>query len=204
MGCDIHLYTEIKRHVNDTDMWVNADYWSINPYYKYCDEEDKKWEKELEVVSIYQGRNYELFDILAGVRGSGLNKISAPKGLPVDVCDIVKAESDRWGSDGHSHSYFTLKELIDYLKNNPFSDEAGYLTKEDANLLDTKNILPNDYYFYGENGDFVVYRRWNKPNIITPIIKKLQKRYQEIQYTHVSNQTSVEQEKIRIVFWFDN
>ena len=203
MGCDIHLYTEIKRHVNDTDMWVNADHWSINPYYKYCDEEDKKWEKELEVVSIYQGRNYELFDILAGVRGYGHDKISVPKGLPVDVCDVVKAESDRWGSDGHSHSYFTLKEMIDYLKKNPFSDEGGYITKEDANLLDTKNILPNDWS-YGEDRDFVVYRRWNKPNIITPIIKKLQKRYQEIQYTHVSNQTSVEQEKIRIVFWFDN
>ena len=119
------------------------------------------------------------------------------------VCDVVKAESDRWGSDGHSHSYFTLKEMIDYLKKNPFSDEGGYITKEDANLLDTKNILPKNWSYY-ETDDFVVYRRWNKLNLITSIIIKLQKRYEEIRYTHVDYQTSVEQEKIRIVFWFDN
>jgi hypothetical protein len=37
-----------------------------------------------------------------------------PKGLPPDVSPLVKQESDGWGEDGHSHSYFTLKELKDY------------------------------------------------------------------------------------------
>jgi hypothetical protein len=35
------------------------------------------------------------------------------KGLPVDVTTEVCDISDDWGVDGHSHSYLTVKELID-------------------------------------------------------------------------------------------
>jgi hypothetical protein len=34
--------------------------------------------------------------------------------LPKDVSSQVKTESDGWGSDGHSHSWFTLAELEAY------------------------------------------------------------------------------------------
>ncbi len=37
-----------------------------------------------------------------------------PKGLPDNVSIEVKTESDEWGIDGHSHSFLTLKELLDY------------------------------------------------------------------------------------------
>ena len=64
MGCDIHIYTESLRRVNNVETWVNVDNWRINPY--FGDEE-----KEYTVCEIYQGRNYELFSFLAGVRNYG-------------------------------------------------------------------------------------------------------------------------------------
>lgn len=72
----------------------------------------------------YEGRNYNLFAILADVRngrgfagvktGEGFRPIAAPRGLPADVSATVKARSDRWGGDGHSHSWFTVAELDAY------------------------------------------------------------------------------------------
>ena len=64
MGCDIHLFSEKKKTVNDKEVWVNADYWTINPYFG-----TDKTEQELDIVSIYNNRNYDLFNLLAGVRG---------------------------------------------------------------------------------------------------------------------------------------
>lgn len=114
MGCDIHLYVERK---DDTGQWVTADTW----------EQDEYGEDRLSVRydnRYYTGRNYNLFAMLADVRngfgfaGTPINKpvvpLAAPRGLPEDVTEPVKAESDRWGVDGHSHSWFTVAELMAY------------------------------------------------------------------------------------------
>ena len=62
----------------------------------------------------YVGRNYRLFGALAGVRDYNMDIISDfAKGLPVDVSTEVCAISDEWDIDGHTHSYLTVKELID-------------------------------------------------------------------------------------------
>lgn len=115
MGCDIHCYVE-KR---DGSKWVSADRWEP------CEYEPDSGRKTVPYGSrIYSGRNYDLFGILADVRngrgfagirtGAGFNPISEPKGLPVDVSPEVKAESEGWGCDGHSHSWLTLSELLAY------------------------------------------------------------------------------------------
>lgn len=72
----------------------------------------------------YDGRNYDLFAILANVRngrgfagiktGAGFVPVAMPKGLPDDVSHYVKARSDSWGVDGHSHSHHTLADLLAY------------------------------------------------------------------------------------------
>lgn len=121
MGCDIHCYAEEKSTIKGIEKWRFASHLKMNHYY---DPENPEGEKKYELVDIYDGRNYSLFAILAGVRnGSGfagcdtgdpVKPISEPKGLPSDVSDILKKESDSWDSDGHSHSYFTLKELKDF------------------------------------------------------------------------------------------
>lgn len=114
MGCDIHMYVE--RKVNG--LWVSAIERERNEYYDRYPESEREWS----TPDFYDGRNYDLFAILANVRngrgfagiptGSGFKPIAMPRGLPDDVSSEVKAESDYWGSDGHSHSYLTVAEIL--------------------------------------------------------------------------------------------
>jgi len=112
MGCDIHLYQEQKID----GQWKSTDVWS-----------DKYKEGRLSVAyddMAYHDRNYNLFAILADVRNgrgcagiktsAGFNPIAQPKGLPGDISEQVRAESDIWNVDGHSHSWLTLREILDY------------------------------------------------------------------------------------------
>jgi hypothetical protein len=108
MGCDIHIYTEAKYIVNGVTKWHNIDNWRLNRYYGTDDNES-----EYNISPVYWGRNYELFAVLANVRGYYSDDVYT-KGLPDDVSDVVKNESDRLGVDGHSHSWYTLKELYEY------------------------------------------------------------------------------------------
>jgi hypothetical protein len=84
MGCDIHSYAE-KR--------VNGK-WELIPF------EPFDW------------RNYGMYGFLADVRNySDVPPLAKPRGLPDDVSADVKAESDHWDCDGHSHSWLSVGEL---------------------------------------------------------------------------------------------
>lgn len=61
----------------------------------------------------YDGRNYELFGVLAGVRSKEFNPIDYPRGLPEDVTEEIKNEHQEWDVDAHSATYYTLDELLD-------------------------------------------------------------------------------------------
>jgi len=73
---------------------------------------------------VWDGRNYDLFAILANVRnghgfagietGMGFKPIAMPRELPPDVSAYVKGRSDSWDCDGHSHSYHALTDLLAY------------------------------------------------------------------------------------------
>jgi len=108
MGCDIHF--RVERYKGGA--WVSVDKWTKDdgdiPYVSWRDE-------------YYSVRSYGLFAILADVRNSqslicegerAVTPIDKPRGLPEDVCRLIKQESDSWGSDGHSHSWLTLDELL--------------------------------------------------------------------------------------------
>ena len=132
MGCDIHLFAEVKKKKIFIDWltfwkpkeWVSIDKWTKNKYYE---EGNDDGEQEYEIARdnrFYSGgRNYNLFCALCGVRSHSFrdspNCISEPKGLPNDVSQEVKEQSEIYGSDGHSHSWNTLKELRDF-------DWSGY------------------------------------------------------------------------------
>lgn len=117
MGCDIHLYVERR----EDGKWVSADKWEPDTYVEEGEEPRLCVQYE---QRFYRGRNYDLFAILANVRngrgfagcdtGDGFVPIAEPRGLPDDCCEQVRAESDSWGCDGHSHSHFTLAELFAY------------------------------------------------------------------------------------------
>jgi hypothetical protein len=113
MGCDIHFYVETQQ---PNGIWKSADTW-VDEYQdgELCVPYDSAY---------YNDRNYDLFAILADVRngrgfagvetGDGFNPISAPKGLPSDCSPQVKASAERWGCNGHSHSWLTVSELLAY------------------------------------------------------------------------------------------
>lgn len=115
MGCDIHVYMEVKSSVSGVMQWRCADRFSLNRYYK------EEGEAQYEVDNIYNTRNYALFSALADVRsglvasrGDVIPIFSEPRGLPEDINQIIANENMRWGGDGHSHSHATLQELYDY------------------------------------------------------------------------------------------
>lgn len=111
MGCDIHLFIETK---TPEGTWKTT----TEPVIEYAGTEDEYTSLPQE----FDGRNYGLFAILAGVRngrgfagvdiGDPTEPIAEPRGLPDDASDTYTAEVERWGVDGHSHSHFTLSELL--------------------------------------------------------------------------------------------
>lgn len=119
MGCDIHLYVE--KRVDGK--WVSADEWfedgpgTLSVY---------KWGPGLTRLAgpMYSDRNYDLFAMLANVRnghgfagvdtGNGFVPIHDQRGLPDDVSENVFKSWKDWDSDGHSTSWATVKELLEY------------------------------------------------------------------------------------------
>lgn len=90
MGCDIHLVLEQKHN----GRWVGID--TFNGHTdrftgKYCS-------------PVARERNYDRFAALAGVRGDG----PEPLGVPQDASETTRLLVDKWGSDGHSHSWLPI------------------------------------------------------------------------------------------------
>lgn len=122
MGCDIHLFGEKKVTKKwyrfwKKSLWVSVDKYTPNPDYG-----SDPYEPKLKIAyadRIYTGgRSYNIFCALAGVRSWHFSDspriISEPKGMPNDCCPEIKEECKRWGSDGHSHSWLTLRELQEF------------------------------------------------------------------------------------------
>lgn len=96
MGCDIRDVVQVKLN----NEWTTVDH------------------------KIFNGRNYQLFSLLAGVRGT-LEPISEPKGLPegFEINNLNQHNYQNyliWLGE-HNFSYYTLKELKKYLKNTIYS-----------------------------------------------------------------------------------
>lgn len=196
MGCDIHLFTERKRSINNEQKWVNIDNWKVNPYYE---ENNEDGERKYNVNSAYRHRNYALFSILADVRNNGANKpIAEPKGLPEDVSDVVKAESEYWGVDGHSHSFFTMKELYDYYKKNQIVKYSGFVDEVGIKEIEAGE-MPN-WWCKGSTQTNLVWKEWQQENyVLKSFIEALEKHFESEYY-----RKDEDAEKFRIVFWFDN
>ena len=205
MGCDIHVCCERKNYKGE---WINCDYFKLNPCYD-CDGEDEEIEKWW-IVPIFDDRNYSLFATLADVRNNGYIKpISEPRGLPSDVHYITKQLAESWGSDGHSHSYYTLKELMDYISQAPTITYGGMISDEQANDLDKYNIYPTSWYL-STNMKCYTYRTWTVPDDNVPLlVEAMKKRCGEENYIFewrkdYEERIKKEADNFRIVFWFDN
>jgi hypothetical protein len=123
MGADIHLYVERKlkngdwAFVRDLNETINGE--GLRPWGGGA-------QRAAGGFWTLSGRNYNLFSLLAGVRGDG----PEAKGLPGDVSDYLEEEADVYGSDGHSHSWSTPLELMEaYIASQQAYDEGAPLDK---------------------------------------------------------------------------
>ena len=82
MGCDIHIYAEVK--IGGT--WHH--YGEVE-----CD------------------RDYELFEKIAGVRGDVSESIAEPRGVPEDATFMTRLHETREGEDAHTKTWLTASEI---------------------------------------------------------------------------------------------
>lgn len=208
MGCDIHNHIEYLKTINGESKWICGDYFMVNPYYEEGIDNE---EKPFDLVGFCNNRNYGLFSILAGVRNYSDNKpIAEPKGSPKDLSKEVKEDIEYWGVDGHSHSYFTLKELLDYQKQQPQLKRSGFISPENAKALDEKGIEPECWCQFTTENNWV-WREWTtRDDSLDHLIAEIKKRADELYiiYDFLWEQNPEEaykqSDKIRLVFWFDN
>lgn len=103
MGCDMHAYIAVKNLDDEV---------AYRTLGLYTSDDDGG----LELCKVYVGRDYLLFGLLTGgvVRGDipdDVPQMPSPRGnWPYTPRNIMK-ERQCYGIDGHSDTYFTLKEL---------------------------------------------------------------------------------------------
>lgn len=207
MGCDIHICTEVQKHVNNELCWCNADCFKYNKYYD--ESAPDEGERKLEIAPIFANRDYTLFSILADVRNYSNNvPVCKPKGIPEDCSKVTRKEIDFWGVDGHSHSYLTLRELFEYLETHPTVKFSGMISKEQAEDLDKYGIKPNSWC-QSTNMPGYVFREWTERNtVLDPLIKGIKEKLCDEFWIFDDGERESEirraMDKVRIVFWFDN
>ena len=111
MGCDIHLYVEVReqdRWLFDENIRLVRNYFLflfLNPH-----SVSHRWNNKKEVEEI--------------------KPLSSNRGLPPDLSSKVQREVQRWEADGHSHSWFSLSEFLTFqhFKQVLDGEEVDFLT----------------------------------------------------------------------------
>jgi len=105
MGCDIHVYVEVK--INDK--WKHVDSLIHDKYNEGVSDLEYLSSPHQVREHLFENRNYTLFGLLAGVRDNSLSPIAPPRGIPDDTSDTIR---ETWELDGdHTPHYYTLVEL---------------------------------------------------------------------------------------------
>jgi len=201
------MYVEYKKELpvknsqERHEKWIFGDYFKKNPYHSVFDEEP-----EMERMELYGNRNYGLFATLVGIRDytDSIIPVSEPKGIPDDCCEAIKRENEAWSGDGHSHSWLTLKEIRDYQAKEPILPRTGLLAPADVVEFDKNGTIPQSWC-QGTNQEGYERRSWvDKNETLIPLIELMQKRAKELMQYSWQEYDFQNDEKIRIVFWFDN
>lgn len=206
MGCDIHIHVEYKR--SSQKEWICGDYYYPNPYYDSCDGEDEPFC----LVGLCDDRDYTRFAVLANVRNYGSCKfIDFPRGIPADVTNLVKMDCDKWGDDGHSHSWLSLRELIDFQRKECYIRQGGLVSPESQKRLDSRGIIPEEWCQFTNipNWEF---RSWyvSSKQVLGKLIDAIKSRMDDLcvipkwMWEKAPLRAEELSTFVRIVFWFDN
>jgi hypothetical protein len=211
MGCDIHAYLEVKRYSYDDDkrengIWVNADKWTVDEsHIQYPEDYPNRFHIDYD-DRIYSGRNYCLFAVLANVRNywDEIKPISNPKGLPVDVSDETKQQSDDYGCDGHSHSYLTLKEILEYAGWNKEEEGTDFAFNEER-LREAKDKYGEKYLRHEDtNFGYKVFYKTDIKELCSEFYNETIDKMKKYLKDHDVPKYQTREEDIRLVFFFDN
>lgn len=103
----------------------------------------------------WDGRNYDLFAILADVRngrgfagvktGEGFEPIADPRGVPEDAHPETAEFMDSYGCDGHSHSWYTLAQLRAYDWDGQSTERCGVVSAEVYERLKATGETPGSW-----------------------------------------------------------
>ena len=213
MGCDIHTFVEYKvpQYKAKADnsayekvgmAWISGDFWKVKPR-QYMDEPVTE-PVGMEIVELYGERDYSMYALLADVRNYGdTEPLSQPRGIPADSCEQIKKQVEELGGDGHSHSYFTLTELLEAQERLPSVKEAGMVDPVTAKKLDEEGTLPTTWCQWTSLKGWVR-REWESPSPLYQIIALLEQRARELFHYGYGDVTEEEKQNIRMVFFFDN
>lgn len=210
MGTDIHVRVEYQPFADGE--WHDGDFYRRNPYYGKDGHDD---ELEFEKEGVCEERDYFRFALLADVRNEDVSDreriqpISRPRGVPTDCCAKVLDDIEQWRDDGHSHSYFTLKELMEwYVSHKQVFTVTGFLSPEATLALDSQGIIPEMWCGWTSDKTWAQ-RTWEmEVDVIGPVIEAMKKRGIELlnwgcPYDFEKDKRRIK-DRIRIVFWFDN
>lgn len=111
MGCDIHF--TIEANIGERESWVGVYSTVYSPTLTvalYRAPQEGGTEPALASTCdnrpLLKDRDYEWFNLLAGVRGEGPGRASF--GVPADASPLTNHSVARWEGDGHSHHHCPL------------------------------------------------------------------------------------------------
>ena len=80
----------------------------------------------------------------------GITPISVPKGIPEDATELTKLHVEKYGVDGHAHSWFGPKEISELHKfiESPDNPESWFKGRYGERLLWSHDNMP---YFMGNH-----------------------------------------------------
>lgn len=208
MGFDIHPYVEYRD--SKTGQWTPADPWT---------QDDKGGWRVPYHCGINRDRHYNWFAFLADVRnetwGEHIPVAQEPRGIPADCCERIRAESEDWDGNGHSHSWLTLGELEAAWKE--VKDERirfngavdGRQTSPEflawmAKKPDERGAPPGGFCAAGGSGGYTYPRmEWVEPlhELIGDAYEAWRRYMWNVGFEfRVKNRDN----DVRVVFWFDN
>lgn len=173
MGCDIHSFCEVRR---DGRWDVVGDVFPLDKWERDYRKKDRGHEP-------FNLRNYSLFGFLADVRNyAALPPLAVPRGLPEDISSLVRDSAEHWDADGHSHSWFSLAELLAFDYSAAVEDRR-YTKQVGPNAFDGGATAP------AGSGVMTTWRE-ELPDVYFAALDIMK--------------TLGAPDDVRVVFWFDN